>query len=157
MSSAPPIPSLDVALAHAANCWRVIPNCRPAPDGSCFFGRPHKEPKLCGKTPLLAGWQEKASSDPGTVEEWFRRWEGANLGVLLEDVLAVDPDSDAAQDEVWDLGLDGGLARYSRQKAYLFRRPPDCPIHNVIRWGQSGAIDILTNGQFLVYDEVTQL
>ena len=102
---------------------------------SCFFSRPHKEPKLCGKTPLLAGWQEKASSDPGTVEEWFRRWEGANLGVLLEDVLAVDPDSDAAQDEVWDLGLDGGLARYSRQKAYLFRRPPDCPIHNVIRWG----------------------
>ena len=152
MSSAPSITSMEVAVAYAEKGWRVIPNCRPGPDGSCLFGRHHKKPKLCGKTPLLGDcWQDKASSNTSIVTGWFRQWNGANIGILLENVLVVDPDTNEAQEEAWKLGLDGGLARYSRQKAYLFRRPSGCPIHNVIHWGQSGAIDILTNGQLIVY------
>ncbi len=69
---------LQAALEYAANGWRVLPL---APRG---------------KRPLVKGWEDKASTDPRQINEWYRQFPGMNLGVLCGAtsgivVLDVDP------------------------------------------------------------------
>ena len=35
-----------------------------------------------GKHPRLSGWQVKATTDPETIKEWWRRWPDANVGIV---------------------------------------------------------------------------
>ena len=133
----------------------VIPDCRPGTDGSCAHGLHHKRRKDCGKQPLLGkNWHHKVSSDVEQVRRWWRRRVPPNVGMALEPsgVVVVDTDTPEALAEAAALGLDGGITRYSRMKAFLFRPPEGCPTGlNITKWGQSHAIDLLTTGQVVVF------
>ncbi len=149
----------DVASALAEASFHMVPLCTPRPDGACALGYSHTRTKDCGKTPLLGkDWQHKASNDPHVVRSWWQRWPKANVGLVLEPsgLIVVDPDTDEAQEEAAALGLDGGLSRYSRQRAYIFKRPSGCPVANIIKWGRSKAIDLLGKGQVVVYGQHLQ-
>ncbi|MFD2030934.1 bifunctional DNA primase/polymerase [Ancylobacter dichloromethanicus] len=72
---------LAAALAYAARGWRVFP-CDPRAE------------KPWSKRPLVAadkgedgkaiegtGWPKKATTDPATIREWWRRWPNALIGM----------------------------------------------------------------------------
>ena len=75
---------LEAALRYAHLGWQVIP-LRPR-----------------DKLPLLTDWPRKATNDPITVEEWWRRWPDANIGIATGEgsgvfVLDVDPAKDGLE------------------------------------------------------------
>jgi hypothetical protein len=71
-----PPPLEAAALLYAAWSWPVFP-CRPG----------HKRP-------ATEHGLKDASTDPGQIEDWWRRWPAANIGVAtghLFDVVDIDP------------------------------------------------------------------
>ena len=65
----------------------------------------------------------------------------------------IDPDSDEAQIEAEELGIQPTLKRISRFDAYIFRAPEGLPSARLIHRGKSGAIDVLADG-YMVADGV---
>jgi hypothetical protein len=62
------------------------------------------------KVPLLEDWPSRATLDHRTIESWWRRWPGANVGIATGGtmrLLAVDIDPDA--------GGEAGLAALERE------------------------------------------
>lgn len=51
--------------------------------GFCIFpvSHPGMGGPSAGKRPLIKGWQNLATTDPSTIEEWWGRWPEANIGV----------------------------------------------------------------------------
>ena len=71
----PKHPSHSAALKYAARGWRVIP--------------------LEGKLPLTKHAYKDGSIDPATIDEWWRRWSKANVGIVVgaeSDLCVVDID-----------------------------------------------------------------
>jgi Bifunctional DNA primase/polymerase, N-terminal len=82
------------AHAYAALGYPVVPMHAVQPGGGCTCraGPACPDP---GKHPRLAGWTRLASTDPGEVGRWWRRWPQANLGLVTGrrfDVLDLDGD-----------------------------------------------------------------
>ena len=75
---------LEAALQYAARGWAVLPLNWIMPDGSCSCGNPdcgssrgkHPRHKRTGKDHALA------STDPATIEAWWRQWPQANVGIV---------------------------------------------------------------------------
>ena len=64
----------EAALGYARNRHRVLPDI--------------------GKRPPFDEWQNRASSSPEQIEQWWREWPDANVGLLCGDryvVLDIDP------------------------------------------------------------------
>jgi hypothetical protein len=66
------------ALARAAEDWAVHPlfgivngQCECKRDTSC---------DTPGKHPRLTGWQERATTDPATIRQWWQQYPRANIG-----------------------------------------------------------------------------
>jgi Bifunctional DNA primase/polymerase, N-terminal len=78
---------------YAALGYPVVPMHAVLPGGGCTCADPAcPDP---GKHPRLAGWPRLASTDPGVVGRWWRRWPQANLGLVTGrrfDVLDLDGD-----------------------------------------------------------------
>ena len=67
------------ALDLAIRGWRGVPLHTPTLERcSCSAGRDCKHP---GKHPRIKGWQQRATNDQPQIEEWWREWPDANLGV----------------------------------------------------------------------------
>jgi hypothetical protein len=85
---------LDCARAaqvYAALGLPVVPMHARRPGGGCSC--PDRACPDPGKHPRLRGWQRLATTDPAVVEEWWRRWPDANLGLATGrrfDVLDLD-------------------------------------------------------------------
>jgi len=82
------------AQAYAALGYPVVPMhaIRPGCGCTCRAGPACPE---AGKHPQLAGWMRLASTDPGGVGRWWRRWPQANVGLVTGrrlDVLDLDGD-----------------------------------------------------------------
>ena len=64
-------------------------------DAARFYAsKGHRTLPLLGKRPPFDEWQKLATSDSEQVERWWRRWPGANVGLLCGEryaVLDVDP------------------------------------------------------------------
>ena len=74
-------------LGEALRCAELRLKIHPlnwiTDDGRCSCGSDHKgDTRKYAKHPLLGGWQNKASSDPETVKEWWTKWPRANIGLL---------------------------------------------------------------------------
>jgi Bifunctional DNA primase/polymerase, N-terminal/CHC2 zinc finger len=89
----------DAALAYCRRGWSIVPMHAPA-DGGCSCGRGGcaaiaKHPRVSWEARMEVAATEKE------VEEWWRRWPHANIGVVTGCVsgivvLDVDPRSDGA-------------------------------------------------------------
>jgi hypothetical protein len=80
--------------AYAALGYPVVPMHTPRPGGGCTC-RAGSACSEAGKHPRLAGWTRLATTDPGVVERWWRRWPDANLALATGrrfDVLDLDGD-----------------------------------------------------------------
>lgn len=77
---------LDYALQYAARGWRVFPTHSNI-GGVCTCGRD------CGKDnskhPRIKAWQTHATTDPATIEAWFRKWPNSNIGIATGGGLVV--------------------------------------------------------------------
>ena len=111
------------AVAYAGLGYRVLPLHRPLP-GSGTQGSTMRcscRDPACGavgKHPLTPHGLKGATSDPGQLARWWRRWPYANIGLVtgeLADVLDIDgPVGRAALRRLaadHDLRLDGPLAQ----------------------------------------------
>lgn len=157
-------PRLAAALDIARRLGPIFPLCWPNEDGGCACpGEWVEEKGLCvpheghdvGKAPigrLVPNGVKGATANTATIERWWDACPDANVGLALvrSGLLAVDPDSPAADAEARELGLPPTLVRISRNPAFLYRRPPDCPEENDIQTGSSGALDVLGRGYLVV-------
>jgi Bifunctional DNA primase/polymerase, N-terminal len=67
------------AAMYAALGFAVVPMHAAQSGGTCScLDRACSDP---GKHPRLRGWRRLATTDPAVVEEWWRRWPQANLGL----------------------------------------------------------------------------
>jgi len=80
------------AAAYAAHGFRVVPLWRivrtagkpfrcECGDAECVEGGPSH--KHVGKHPCPKAWQKKASDDPDTVRDWWRRAPQRNIGLVM--------------------------------------------------------------------------
>jgi len=77
------------ALRYASLGWRVFP-CRPG-----------------AKTPVLKGWQDRATTDRATIAAWWRRWPDANVAVATGEASGVFVlDVDGAEGEAALVALE---------------------------------------------------
>ena len=65
---------------YARRNWRVLPLC---PGKGCPWGDRCPGGRDEGKHPLNKGGVTAASADLGVVEDWWRKWPTANVGVAF--------------------------------------------------------------------------
>ena len=156
---------LAIAHEHAKRGRPVVPICQPDPDGNCTCGgawdaskgvrTPH-ERRAVGKAPvgrLASRGIASATTSSPIVSRWWHAEPNAGVGVEIEAAgwIVVDCDSPEIEAACRARGLDGGVIRESRNHAFVFRRPPDCPLpRNLIRSG-GDPLDILIRGNFVVH------
>lgn len=127
---------LEAALRYAAMGPRVIP-VQPG-----------------GKIPLLKDWQNRASNDPETIRQWWKKWPNANIGILTEGFLVADVDG---QKNYWpfDKEKHESLANVPKQATprggchYAFRVPPGKSYRNTAS-ALADKVDTRANGGFIV-------
>lgn len=135
----------------ATRDFRVLPCCWPGAGGRCGCGWNHQE-KNVGKAPRVAGGVTQATTRISTVWQWWKDTPQANVAIALEPgYIMLDPDSPEALAEVEDLGVPRTLTRISRNKAFIFKAPPDLPPARMVHRGESRAIDVFSNGYCIVY------
>ena len=115
--------NLDHALLLARLGYRVGPLCWPTATGACGCGWNHDD-KVAGKAPRLKDGVKGFTADPGSIHQYWQEAPKANVGMALDRLIMLDPDSDAAQEEAQDLGLPPTLTRLSRQDAYIYKGDP---------------------------------
>ena len=161
--SAPPSP-LSITIDHAKHGRRVALCCPPGPNAECTCGGkwddkrkqlvPH-EPKEVGKAPIGRFFPKginDATTNTAKLDSDLRKMPDANVSVEIQSAgwFVVDTDSPEAEAEALASGLEGAVVRESRNRAYVFERPADCPIINLIK-ADGDPLDILTFGNFLVH------
>jgi hypothetical protein len=100
------------AEIYAAFGYPVVPMHAPRPGGcTCPDGPGCPDP---GKHPCLRGWRRLASTDPGVVRGWWRRWPDANVA------LATGARFDACD-------LDGPAGAEALRAALAHRHPAEHP------------------------------
>ena len=75
--------NLDIALAYADMGWSVIPLHTPvgAPGQKQCSCREADCGNSAGKHPRIKDWPNQAVTDAQTIQEWWRRWPNANIGI----------------------------------------------------------------------------
>jgi hypothetical protein len=88
----PPEIMLGAALSYAERGLAVVPYYPPK-DGRCTC-KDGAECKHAGKHPWTANGFNDASTDPATIEEWWRCRPGSNIGIMLSmsNLFALDVD-----------------------------------------------------------------
>lgn len=94
---------LAAALDLAGRGWRVAPGHGLSADGRCDCARPGCESP--GKHPWVSAWQRQATTDPGTISGWWKRWPDAHPLLatgLASDLVVLDVDPRHGGDETLD-------------------------------------------------------
>lgn len=114
---------LRAAISYGWRGWKVLPLAGPNDPGNSP-----------GKRPLIQAWHKMASSDEAQIEEWWRRWPDANVGVKFgPESDLIDLECDKPEEEEALAALFGGefpetpTFMSSRGKHRLFRFHPDLP------------------------------
>jgi len=138
------------ALMFGRLRYGVIPLCWPSSTGYCGCGWNHKVDEV-GKAPRVRKGVKAASSEAPKIERLSADIPDANIGISLDGLVMIDPDSDEAQIEAEELGIPPTLKRISRFDAYIFRAPEGLPSARLIHRGESGAIDVLAGGYMVAH------
>lgn len=114
------------ALRYADQSWPVFP-LHSVKDGQCSCGRAACT-NNAGKHPRTANGLKDASSDPKTVEAWWRKWPDANIGLVpgQAGLLVVDVDGDEGEAAAVRLGLlaEPSLSVLTSRGRHLYFRHP---------------------------------
>lgn len=151
------ITNMDVASRLAGVGHKVLPLCWPDGDGTCACGWGHTDkpgkPSEVGKAPRTPRGVKDASSKGADIFNWWKEVPKANVGLALQpsNLVMVDPDSQAAQEEARRLGLPPTLTRISKNPAYVYKLPPDVPHANITNWGESKELDVLAEGYMVAH------
>lgn len=135
-------------LEYVRRGWFVAPLCWPDSEGNCACGRGEPHAGRAGKIPLFRGYMDARFNAAEVRDIWGYRPD-ANVGLLLEpsNLYVIDLDSPEAIEEARDRGLpDTFRVKTSHGYHYYYRRPEGVPAVRVTEYGDSGAIDILSNG-----------
>jgi hypothetical protein len=125
-------PLLRRAFAYAADGLPVFPLFEPTGDGTCSCG----ESGCRSGHPRTRHGLHDATTDPATIEAWWRHWPTANIGVrtgTAGGIVAVDVDSIAAGLallELVDYRPLGGLFVRTGRGWHLWYRTPAEIIRN---------------------------
>jgi Bifunctional DNA primase/polymerase, N-terminal len=88
---------LDAALGYAAHGWRVIPLWWPVQTGNtpvCACPKGAACGRNVGKHPVIDDWPTGGTTDPDIINQWWRAWPSANIGILAGNGLVnidIDP------------------------------------------------------------------
>jgi bifunctional DNA primase/polymerase-like protein/primase-like protein len=129
---------LRAALEYAAQGWPVFP-CKPQ-----------------GKTPLVADWPNRATTDQSRITAMWNANPNANIGIVTGErsgLLALDVDDPASLDELeakhGELPATRTHATGSGGMHYLFRYPPGETIRNSA--GKLGkGLDVRGEGGYII-------
>lgn len=101
----------SMALKYAALGFSIIPLC-PG-DHSCMSDTHIATCRSPGKRPLIKEWQNAEVPSEQQVEEWFRRWPSANIGLVLgsrSGFVALDVDGQFGQDKLLEISAGNHLS-----------------------------------------------
>jgi hypothetical protein len=70
------------ALDYIARGYSVLPLCWPNADHTCGCGRNH-DAKDIGKAPLTTHGLKDATQTQLGIQEYWRRWPQANVGIAI--------------------------------------------------------------------------
>lgn len=98
---------------YASRGWKIIP-CYGIINGRCTCNGTHPEPKDVGKHPAIAEWNNRASTDPDVVRQWWENSPENNIGVFCQPsgffVIDIDPRSDGTVSfDKFEQLVDGAL------------------------------------------------
>ena len=82
----------EAALEYAQRGWRVFP-LHGIVNGTCTCGR--SDCSSAGKHPLVRRGLYEATTDAGKIEDWWRRWRSANVGIAtgaVSGIVVIDVD-----------------------------------------------------------------
>lgn len=143
------------AVAYARKGWSVIPLHGLDAEGRCTC-RMHGCTSP-GKHPRISKWQRIASSDPGTVEGWWRHYgESANVGIVAgpSGLDIVDIDGDAGTEAYGRLTggeFDTPLVAKTRRGWHLyFEADPDRPLRPFAGTGEMKGLDLRSGDSYVV-------
>lgn len=145
---------LTMALDYRRKGWHVFPVC-PAIDGACGCGGGHQGRDI-GKAPVgrfAPHGVKDATTNSATITRWWEAMPLAGIGIALEasGLVLVDPDSAETEAAAISRGLDGGVVRESRNRAYVFTRSEGCPAINVIKL-DGDPLDIMATGYMVAHN-----
>jgi putative DNA primase/helicase len=110
------------AVWYAGKDWKILPCHGLTEQGRCTCGGRHTEPKDIGKHPALMDWNDKASCDPNTVDQWWKNEPDNNIGVVCHKsgifVVDIDPRSGGSKSyekflELLDYDLPETIEQYT--------------------------------------------
>jgi hypothetical protein len=144
--------NLNVALDLAKKGYHILPLCWPDSRGYCACGLDHSRKKT-GKAPSTNQGLTSASTNLYQIHHWWSTQPLANIGIALNSskLMAVDPDSVSAHNEVLKRGLPETWKRHSRVPAYIFTLPDHLTGGNRFKIGNTKEIDLLINEYIVVF------
>jgi hypothetical protein len=118
----------------------------------CTFRHHHDSEKSVGKVPIIGLDWPHARLTRQEVEWWLKRYPTANWGLLLEPsgLLVIDPDSKEAELECSERGLPPGPQTKTGRSVHHYYHNPKGIIGATTRQGDSGTIDVLSQGIVII-------
>ena len=106
----------EAALAYAMRGWALIPLYGIVDEHcTCPHGTECSSP---GKHPRIKDWQQRASTDPKQIGEWWTQWPDANIGIItgkISDLLVIDVDPRHGGDK----SLEDLIKKHGKPKTYV--------------------------------------
>lgn len=146
----------DHALYFASRGTRVLP-CHGIIDGACTCG--NSGCSSPGKHPLLRRGLHEATTDPETIEAWWRRWPHANLALrtgVVSDLVVLDIDVPDGVDSLRKLTLghhplpETSMVRTGSGGLHLYFLHPGGQVPNRASSVLGPGIDVRGDGGYVI-------
>jgi hypothetical protein len=142
---------VEAAVEYAKRGWAVLPLWGPRPGSptGCACGRPSCDSPA--KHPITAHGVKDASGDTGVIQEWFRRYPEANIGIATGrisgfDVLDVDGEDGFQTLSADELPHTPSSITGSGGRHVLFEHRPG--LRNAVRFAPG--LDVRTDNGYIV-------
>lgn len=140
MSTAETEGILEAALEYAERGWRVMPIRRKT------------------KIPYLKSWQNVATTDRATVQDWWRKWPSANVGIVFgkeSGIIDIEADDEEGEKTLSQLFSESGIVTptftSARGKHRIFRYEDDLPAKASIKLNHADAKLGVSGGSYSVF------